>query len=45
MKWHDKDWDEYCKKCGNIVEGEDAKGNGVSISFWCDECEEECEVE
>ena len=30
-----------CPKCGNIVEGEDPKGNGSCICYWCDECEME----
>ena len=35
--------EKECPKCHQMCEGEDAKGNGVSLSFWCDECESEVE--
>lgn len=28
-----------CPTCGNIVEPEDPKGNGISLVYYCDECE------
>ena len=32
--------DKICPKCGSYVSGEDPKGNGVYIVYFCVECGE-----
>ena len=31
--------EKYCKRCGNDVEGVDAKGDGVHLVYYCEECD------
>ena len=40
IKQRAESFNEYCPKCNNIIEGEDPKGNGVHIEYYCEECEE-----
>jgi len=30
--------EKECPNCGAIIEGVDAKGDGVSLTYICDEC-------
>ncbi len=32
-----------CPKCGNMIMGEDPKGDGIYIDYYCEECEENLE--
>lgn len=31
--------EKECPKCGNMVEGVDAKGDGVYFNWYCEECD------
>ena len=31
--------EENCPKCGELCCGEDPKGNGMCVAYYCEECD------